>query len=225
MRASVTVATADTPGSVFTMCAALGSPVRRSSSVRSSSFSSRSGCIVVSGVVTGAQVRAWPVSSTRSAGSQSGEPVLHVDEVVHRVVDEVAGERLDREPGAVAAVAGALPLLAGHAVEPVGERTGGLGDRGGDGRRLLLVVAVGDRSVVLVPVGEVGVVLGEHERQPLVVDAQNVAHVAGVLEGRPAVVRRARGQLVTGPGEDALPGGGVVAHHGADLVGSYRRGL
>src|SRR5918998_6775450 len=125
MRASVTLASADSPGSVFTMWAALGSPVRRSSSVRSSSFSSRSGCIVVRGPLTAARLG---LARPRRHG-QRVESLLDVDEVVDRVVHEVAGEGLHREPGAVAAVAGALPGVTPHTVEPVGEGPGSLGDR------------------------------------------------------------------------------------------------
>ena len=47
-------------------------------------------------------------------GALAGDVV----EVVHGVVDEVAGEGLHGEAGAVAAAAGALPLVAGHALEP-----------------------------------------------------------------------------------------------------------
>jgi glyoxylase-like metal-dependent hydrolase (beta-lactamase superfamily II) len=44
---------------------------------------------------------------------------------MHRVVDHVARERLDRKPFAVAAIAGSVPLIAGHRVEPRCERSGG----------------------------------------------------------------------------------------------------
>src|SRR5580700_2074833 len=49
----------------------------------------------------------------------------HVIQVVHRVVDEVAGERLDREVGAVAAAARALPVLPADPDEALGQRPGG----------------------------------------------------------------------------------------------------
>src|SRR5512145_3111177 len=118
MRASVTLATADSPGSVRTMCATLGSPVRRSSSVRASVRSSRSGWTVVSGAGTGPRLRGRAVAAPVG---QHGEALGHVVEVVDRVVDQVAGERRDGEDGAVAAVAGALPGVPGDPVEPGGQ--------------------------------------------------------------------------------------------------------
>src|SRR4051794_12759458 len=124
-------------------------------------------------VATGSAWCAKRASRSRSSTALSHTPDVisrrwlarlarDVVQVVDRVVDEVAGERLDREPRAVAAVAGALPLLAVHRVE-----------RGGEGRRLalelrqdrrgiLLAVALRDRGGVLVPVRIVRVVLGQH---------------------------------------------------------------
>src|SRR5690349_848411 len=56
----------------------------------------------------------------------AGRAAGHVVEMVHRVVQEVAGERLDREAGTVAAVAGAQPLVALNRLERVGQPvTGG----------------------------------------------------------------------------------------------------
>ena len=55
MRASVTLATADSPGSVRTMCATRGLPVSRSSSVRSSSATPVRGR--VDGVIDGWSTR------------------------------------------------------------------------------------------------------------------------------------------------------------------------
>ena len=67
--------------------------------------------------------------------------------------------------------------------EVVGEAVGRLGQIDGDGRRRLLPVAVLDRGGVLVPVGEDRIVLGQHEREPLVEDPIHVTDVARVLEG------------------------------------------
>src|SRR5579859_765819 len=77
-----------------------------------------------------------------------------VVQVVHRVVDEVPGEGLDGEAGPVAASPGALPLAAGHAGEPDGDGLPGLGQRSGDLGGILLLVALRDRGLVLVPVRE-----------------------------------------------------------------------
>ena len=56
--------------------------------------------------------------------------------------------------------------------------------------RVLLVVALLDGGRVLVPVRVERVVLVEHELQPLVVEPEHVADVAGVLERRPDARRR-----------------------------------
>ena len=53
------------------------------------------------------------------------------------------------------------------------------------------LVALGDRGLVLVPVGERRVVLVEHQREPLGEDPVHVADVAGVLQRRPGRGRRA----------------------------------
>src|SRR5918994_4255069 len=102
------------------------------------------------------------VSRSRPSGGRAGlESPRHVVEMVHGVVDEVAGKRLDREAGAVAAVARAPPGVPRHGVEPVGDPGGVAGDVGSHLGGILLVVAVVDRGRVLVPVGKVGAVLGE----------------------------------------------------------------
>src|SRR5580704_4894442 len=112
---------------------------------------------------SGAPRPAWSADAGGRPGrgrlTAAGVPLLlglgaarHVVEMVDRIVDEVAGEGLDREPRAVAPVAGALPLAAAHAREPRGEH----GRRGrqliGHRCRVLLSVASGDRRLVLVPV-------------------------------------------------------------------------
>src|SRR6266851_2170671 len=103
-------------------------------------------------------------------GAAAGDAV----EMVHRVVDEVAGEGLHGEAGAVAAVAGALPLVAGHRLEAAGEGEGRLAQFGGDLGGVLLGVAVGDGGLVLVPVREQRVVLAEHQLEPPAVQPEDV---------------------------------------------------
>ena len=57
------------------------------------------------------------VQGELAVGADAGDVV----EVVHRVVDEIAGEGLHGKAGAVAAATGPLPLGAGHGRELVGD--------------------------------------------------------------------------------------------------------
>src|SRR5262245_26373867 len=145
-------------------------------------------------------------------------PPRDVPEVVHGVVDEVPGERLDGEPRAVAAVAGALPLVAPHALERRGEALAGLGQLVADGGRILFAVALGDGGRVLVPVGVGGTVLGEHQVEPVRVEPVHVAHMARVLQRRPLVGPRPGAYLVGGAGQHVPPGDGVRAQQRGYLL-------
>src|SRR6266571_6960780 len=145
-----------------------------------------------------------------------------VVEMVHRIVDEVAGEGLHGEAGSVAAAAGALPLGAGHALEPGGDGGRRLVQRRGDLGGVLLGVAVGDGGLVLVPVREQRVVLAEHQLEPLVVQPEHVADVAGVLQRGPLI------RLRPGPGvalQRGLPGGGVRHDHAGDGLDGKASGV
>src|SRR4029077_9480927 len=135
--------------------------------------------------------------------------------MVHRVVHEVAGEGLHGEAGAVAAGAGALPLVAGHALDPARDREGRLAQRRGHLARVLLAVAVGDGGLVLVPVREQRVVLAEHQVEPLVVQPEHAADVAGVLQRGPLIRLRA-GAGVVGPVQRSLPGRDVRHDYAGD---------
>src|SRR6266571_3335282 len=144
-----------------------------------------------------------------------------VVEMVHRIVDEVAGEGLHGEAGSVAAAAGALPLGAGHALEPGGDGGRRLVQRRGDLGGVLLGVAVGDGGLVLVPVREQRVVLAEHQLEPPVVQPEYVADVAGVLQRRPRTRFRAGAGIVraVGSGQRLRPRRRVRhdhAGHGCD---------
>jgi probable F420-dependent oxidoreductase len=115
----------------------------------------------------------------------SGRGVPHAGDVVqmvHRVVDEVPAERLDREHRPVAAAAGPPPLVAADGGEPSGERLGGRAELPRYLRRVLLPVPVADRRLVLVPVREQRVVLGQHQAKPVVVQPQGVPDVTAILE-------------------------------------------
>lgn len=49
---------------------------------------------------------------------------------------------------------------------------------------ILLAVAVLDRGGVLVPVGELRPVLGEHQSEPLLMQAQDITDMTAMLQGR-----------------------------------------
>jgi hypothetical protein len=90
--------------------------------------------------------------SFRQADPSGGWPglvgVLHagyVIEVMDRIVDEVPRKRFNREIGAVAAAAGALPLTGGKRPETCRDRLGSLNQLGGNRGGILLAVAVGNR--------------------------------------------------------------------------------
>ena len=105
------------------------------------------------------------------------------------VVQEVAGERGDRERRAVAAPAGPLPRRDGgepRSASPPRRRSSAATSAGS------LSPYRRDRGGVLVPVRVQRVVGAEHEPEPLVVDAEHVADVAAVLERRPDVGRGPR---------------------------------
>ena len=103
-------------------------------------------------------------------------------------MDEVAGERLDREPGTIAARPGRSRCSAVMASKTCSaSRSPAATSSLADGRGILLAVAIGDGGLVLVPVGERRVVLVEHQVEALVEQPEHVAHVTGVLERRPAV--------------------------------------
>ena len=89
--------------------------------------------------------------------------------MVHRVVQEVPAERLDRERGAVAASARPQPLVPADGREPIRQRRARRGQLGPYRARILLPVPVRDRGLVLVPVREQRVVLRQHQLQPVVI--------------------------------------------------------
>src|SRR4029450_2605389 len=94
-------------------------------------------------------------------------------------------QAVDREDRAVAAGGGARPGVGRHAVVTVGQGGRRLAEGGRHRGRVLLAVAALDGGHVLVPVGEAGGVLGQHERQAGVEDPVDVLDVAGGGGGRP----------------------------------------
>ena len=111
--------------------------------------------------------------------------------MVDDVVQVVATEGLDGELAAVRPDPAPLPRQRRHRRVEVGHGVRGSHQGRPDDRRQLAAVATLDGRLVLVPVREVRGVLGEHRRHPVVEDLVDVVHVAGVLEGRPAVGTRA----------------------------------
>ena len=103
--------------------------------------------------------------------------------MVDGVVHQVAAERIDAEPGAVAAATLSLPLPIVDPLEGFGQPERRVLEFGGHDRRVLPVVVVLNRRGVLVPVGIGGIVQAQHEVEALVIEATDVAHVAGVFQG------------------------------------------
>ena len=110
-----------------------------------------------------------------------------VMEVMDDVVQLVARERLDRERVPVAPAPGPLPGQRRDRVVEVADRVRRGHERRSDDRRQLIGVPTLLGRAVLVPVVEERVVLGEHLRDPVVVDLMDVVDVAGVLQRRPPV--------------------------------------
>src|SRR3984885_4829103 len=144
--------------------------------------------------------------------SLSALSATNVTQGMDRIVNQVPGEAVDGEPGAVAARTGALPLRVGEPGKTIGDAVGGLGQLAGDHGGILVLVVVRDRGRVLVPVGEDGIVLFEHHHQPLVKDPEHVSYVAAVLGRRPAVLPRPYAHLCGVPvTQRRLPGRSVLA--------------
>ena len=136
-----------------------------------------------------------PRFSRVSAGGgpcpQRLEASAHVDDVVHRVVQEVPPEGLDGERRAVAAKAGALPLVRLHGVVQVAEdgcprrrsrRRPRAGPAGRSARRSLTRPGPSCRSA--------GCPRATSAAARYVAEPEHVADVTCVLERRPAVVAR-----------------------------------
>jgi hypothetical protein len=100
-----------------------------------------------------------------------------------RVVDEVPREGLDRELRTVAAEAGPLPLIAGDAGEPGRDEVGGGRELGRDVSRILVGISVLDGSRVLISVRVARAVNRQHQGEPGVIQAQDVANVTAVFQG------------------------------------------
>ncbi len=147
----------------------------------------------------------------------------HVVQVMPRVVDEVAPERLDGEHCAVAAPPWPAPLVVADGGEPAGQLVRGRTELPRDLRRVLLAVPVGDRGLVLVPVRVERVVLGQHQPEAVVIQPEHVPDVAAVFECRPLAGLRPLGGVRRG--ERFLPGGGVRPDHHGDVCPGDRAGI
>src|SRR5215469_14947193 len=94
-----------------------------------------------------------------SASPGAGDVVKMMD----RVVDEVPPERFDGEVRSVTAAACAMPLARGNVVEVRCDDLSCTGQLPGHNDWVLLAIAVLDCRGVLIPVGELRPVLGEHQ--------------------------------------------------------------
>ena len=108
-----------------------------------------------------------------------------------------------------------MPTFPAETVEAVREGCPGGQQLVGDDRRVLLVVLLLHSRGVLVPVGEQRIVLALHERETVVVDAEHVAHVRGVLERGPGGLVGALAHV--GAGEHRRPGRRVRAEEGRNI--------
>ncbi len=127
--------------------------------------------------------------------------------MVHGIVEHVAGETLDGEPLLVAAVARPLPLHARDPGEGRAQPALGFDEFGGHNYGVLLPIAIAHRGLVLIPIRVVRVVLIQHQVQAVVVEAEHVADVTGVLERGPHPGGRTVSN--TRPREHLHPRGGV----------------
>src|SRR5262249_13252948 len=100
-----------------------------------------------------------------------------VGEVVHGVVNGVARQRLEGEWRSGAARTRPRREGAGYGVVGVGVSLRGIEELSRYPSRILLRVTVVLCGLVLVPVREFRVVLGEHQLQPSEAHAVDVAHV------------------------------------------------
>ena len=140
---------------------------------------------------------------------------MGVPEVVLDVVEQVPGDRLDRELGAIAAGTATIPLVAADPIEQVGDLPGVRGERVGDLGRFLHGIPLG--GGLLVPVLERGrLALLEHLTDAFLEQVEHVADVAAVLEDRPGPVamRRLADDVLPAP-EHLAP----LTSHGADTTG------
>jgi hypothetical protein len=122
-----------------------------------------------------------------------------------------------------------LPLLrtprrvsvGGHIGIGVGHDACGIEQFGGDRGGILGGVVVGDRGLILVPVGKLRFILGQHQPDPVVEDAVHVADVAAVFQRGP------HGGLGSSPNtrldEPAHPVCGVAADPVGDVGVVHRR--
>ena len=96
-------------------------------------------------------------------GALSGARPGDVVEVMDRVMDEVAGTRLEGEVCPVTSASGSLPLLLVDLVEVLRECRGCLVQLSADGRRVLLPVSLLHGGLVLIPVWVERMILGQHQ--------------------------------------------------------------
>ena len=103
---------------------------------------------------------------THSVGALRARSRCHVPEVMDRIVQQVAGERVDGEDGTVASPTTSLPLRTLDAVEARRQPSSGVDQVATHLVRVLRAVVGLDGRGVLIPVLELRIVLGEHQLEP-----------------------------------------------------------
>jgi hypothetical protein len=134
-------------------------------------------------------------------------------------VQEVLQKRRDGELGAVGPPTDTTQLLRCEPVDLVDEALGNSLELGGDDFGILLPVTLGDRSLVLVPVGKGRIVLGQHQLEPALEHPKHISHVRAVLQRRPDIGPRPLRDRRAGV-QDLHPLLGGDEGSGAHLVGA-----
>src|SRR5687767_13389144 len=113
---------------------------------------------------------------------KAAEAFLHVVKMVDGVVDQISGERLDREASAVAPATRPFPRVALDGVETLRERSGICRQLSLHPLRIFLGVPLLDRGRVLVPVVVKRILFIKHAAKTFVIERVHIANVTRVLE-------------------------------------------
>ena len=136
--------------------------------------------------------------------------------MVQRVVDLVTSEAQHREDRAIRASSGPIELVGRERFEAICEVVGSGGEFVVDVCRILQIVTVGFSSLVWIPVGELGIVLGEHELESGLKQSEDISNVCRVLEWAPHMFAGPSRHVVAAC-EDLVPACGVRSVEDSDL--------
>lgn len=112
----------------------------------------------------------------------------NIPKMVEGIVQSVRAERMHGEDAAVRACSRPIPLRRRYGVETPRVHASRVLQLAQYRRRILEIVALVERCLILVPVLKLWIILLDHQTKPLTEESIDVAHVAGVLEGRPSVL-------------------------------------